>query len=172
MRQQQDLPNGVHGLTNVSTRIEGDSDEDSTGDDSSESASVHDSDVAFVEAVSDFDSSDRDDEEYQTPSEGSSEHWEDESDCQDDVLSTHDSVETSETTSSHEACDQDFGSSLRTLCVDDMPVDSKVRCGEVTSRSESHIQPWSTRVDTKETYKMDGIAAERQHVDPTVRPNQ
>lgn len=71
----------------------------------SESASVHDSDLAFVETVSDFDSSEYDHTGYETSSEGSSEHWEDDSHHEDDSISTGDSSETSQTTSHHQMDD-------------------------------------------------------------------
>lgn len=102
MPRQQDLLSRARESISTSEHVQDDDDEDSVTDDMSESTSVHDSDLAFVETVSDFDSSDYDNTEYETPSEGSSEHWEDDMHHEDDSVSTGDSSETSQTTSHHQ----------------------------------------------------------------------
>lgn len=142
MQQGRDLPERVRELTDLSERDEDDSDDESTGEDgedgedSSVSASVHDSDLAFVEAVSDFDSSDYDGAAYQTPSEGSSEHWEDESDHENDPTSPHDSPNIARNGSSFTDHDDRLAANFSTLYVKKGPVGGKAR-QEPTSGTQS-----------------------------------
>lgn len=117
MRSQPDPARGMRESisSSDSESVEDASDDGSISDETSESTSLHGSDLAFVEAVSEFDSSDYDDAGDQTPSEGSSEHWGDDSDHEDEPISTSDGPETSQITSPHFVDDENLAVGFSTL---------------------------------------------------------